>query len=402
MTVAKAVCWSSLAFVAYSYCAYPLLIGLIGKFIRKPASGQPTLNDEGRTVSVIFTAFNEERTIERRLVELCNLLTAFPFPSEIILVSDGSTDKTGEIARRFADERVSIIELPENQGKSAALNAGCDAAKHAIFVFADSRQTWDANALAYLTEPFSDPSIGAVSGDLELKDSSGAMVGVGLYWRLEKWLRRQESLVHSTVGVSGSISAVRRNLFRCIPVGTILDDVYWPMRVVMQGFRVFHEKRAIAFDRLPESPRDEFRRKVRTLSGNFQLVALLPSLLSPIRNPIWFQFVSHKLCRLIVPWAMLALLVSSRVSEGLVYKIVFWGEIALVSLALGGFWKGVSKRLRLAGVASSFLVLNAAAWLAFWVWISGRSSRSWTKVAYGAPGPHSLETLNQTNLRNAP
>src|SRR5207237_4710179 len=167
-----------------------------------------------------------------------------------------------------------------------------------------------------LLENFADPSVGAVSGDLHLETSPGVLAGVGLYWRFEKWLRCRESLVDSQVGVTGAIAAVRRELFRPVPAGTLLDDVYWPMQVAMQGYRVVHDARARAFDRLPDSPRDEFRRKVRTLAGNFQLAALLPASLSPWRNPVWVQWVSRKLLRLVAPWALLGLLASCIAGDG--------------------------------------------------------------------------------------
>src|SRR5438132_2819396 len=118
------------------------------------------------------------------------------------------------------------------------------------------------------------------------------------------------------VGATGAISALRRELFRPIPAGTIVDDVYWPLQVALQGFRVVLDPRALAYDRLPERTRDEFRRKVRTLSGNLQLVARLPETLLPWRNPVWFQFVSHKLLRLVVPWALLGLLATSALLPG--------------------------------------------------------------------------------------
>src|SRR5205085_1989176 len=151
----------------------------------------------------------------------------------------------------------------------------------------------------------------AVSGDLVVIAGPGAVAGVELYWKLEKWLRRQESRVGAQVGVTGAICAVRRELFTPVPPGTILDDVYWPLGVVMRGYRVVHDSRALAYDRLPERVRDEFRRKVRTLAGNFQLAARLPAALLPWRNPIWGQFLSHKLARLVVPWALPVVLLTT-------------------------------------------------------------------------------------------
>jgi hypothetical protein len=189
------------------------------------------------------------------------------------------------------------------------------------------------------------------------------------------------------VGVSGSICAVRRELFRPIPRGVLLDDLYWPLQVVMQGRRVVHDERAIAYDRLPARPQDEFRRKVRTLSGNFQLATMLPQALLPWRNPIWAQFVSHKLLRLVVPWMLVVLLIASGLLDGPLYRTVFAVQVLFYGLAAVGLASRSGSRLRVAAVAGAFVVLNAAAWLAFWVWVSGRAGSAWSKVAYDAPLP---------------
>src|SRR5207248_11746164 len=190
---------------------------------------------------------------------------------------------------------------------------GCAAAAGDVLVFADVRQTWAPDALARLLENFADPSVGAATGNLVIERAPGVLDGVGLYWCFEKWLRERESRFASMVGATGAISALRRELFRPIPGGTVLDDAYWPLQVALQGFRVVLDPRAIAHDRLPERTRDEFRRKVRTLSGNFQLVGRLPAALLPWRNPVWLQLVSHKLLRLLVPWLLVPLLVLSAV-----------------------------------------------------------------------------------------
>ena len=144
-----------------------------------------------------------------------------------------------------------IIELSENEGKAQALSRGCAAAQGEILVFADARQRWAADALQRLLENFDRPGVGAVSGDLVIEAPPGVLAGVGLYWRYEKWLRRNEGRVHSTVGVSGSICAVRRQLFQADSPRVLLDDLYWPLEVVMQGRRVVYDGRALAYDRLP-------------------------------------------------------------------------------------------------------------------------------------------------------
>lgn len=375
--------WVCVVWVIYAYVFYPLLIGLMARFHGRPVC--PVGRYAG-SISIVLPAYNEEPSIERRLDELANLLAASGRDGEIIVVSDGSTDGTARSARRHVAWRVRVLELPVNVGKAEALTVGCAAALGDVVVFADARQRWATDALEHLLRNFNDPEVGAVSGDLIIETDSGIMSGVGLYWRYEKWLRRTESLVHSTVGVTGAISAVRRKLFQPIPKGTILDDVYWPLKIAMQGYRVVHEESAIAFDRLPERASDEFRRKVRTLSGNFQLLTRLPEALLPWRNPIWVEFLSHKIVRLAVPWALLAMLIISAILPAPTYQAAFLAQLAFYCLGMIGVLLGNRPQPRLTAGAGSFLVLNAAAWLAFWVWVTGRTAASWRKAKYVLDG----------------
>jgi biofilm PGA synthesis N-glycosyltransferase PgaC len=375
--VLEIIFWVCAGLTIYVYIGYPLLLGLLSRLRPRPARRERYTG----AVSIVVAAHNEEAHIGPRLRELLNRLRAAEVSGEIIVVSDGSTDKTAHEARAFAEEGVRVLEVTENRGKAAALSEGCKAAQHPILVFADTRQRWDKEALRYLLENFADPTVGAVSGDLVLESAPGVMAGVGLYWRMEKRLRKLETRLHSMVGVTGAICAVRHELFRAVPPGTLLDDVYWPMQVALQGYRVVHDERAHAYDRLPEKARDEFRRKVRTLSGNFQLVARLPETLVPWRNPLWWQFISHKLLRLAVPWALLGMLISSWFLSG-PYELAFWAQAAAFAVAVAGAVPILGKRLPLAGAMGSLMVLNTAAFMAFWVWLTGRAERSWHKVAY--------------------
>ena len=379
MSALEIIFWTCLACVLYAYAGYPVLLALWARWRRRP---EPQRRRFAGSVSIVLTAHNEEANLARRLDELAGLLEAAEVEREIIVVSDGSTDTTAAIARAFSRGRVRVVELETNVGKAVALSAGCAVAAHDVLVFADARQTWSPTALDRLLENFADPQVGAVSGDLIIESSPGVMAGIGLYWRFEKWLRKQESRLHSTVGVTGAISAVRRTLFRPIPPGTLLDDVYWPLRVVQQGYRVMHDNRAHAYDRFPEKARDEFRRKVRTLSGNFQLLTRLPSALLPWRNPVWLQWLSHKLLRLLVPWALLAMLAISAVMPGPLFLVAFRFQIICYVIGLSGLFPSVPRHLRPAGAAASFLILNAAAWLAFWTWTTGRAETSWKKISY--------------------
>jgi cellulose synthase/poly-beta-1,6-N-acetylglucosamine synthase-like glycosyltransferase len=376
--------------VVYTYLVYPALVLLLGRIRRRP---KPLRQCAPRSISVVIAAYNEEATIGRRLQELTELLAQCGLDGEIIVVSDGSTDRTAGIARSFDRARVRVLEVPTNGGKATALSQGCALAQNEIILFADARQSWSPEAIRLLLENFADPTVGGASGDLVMESGPGVLAGVGLYWRYEKWLRRAESRVHSTVGVTGAISAVRRELFRPIPSRTILDDVYWPLQVAMQGYRVVHDGRARAYDRLPARTKDEFRRKVRTLAGNYQLLTCLPAALFPWWNPIWFQFLSHKVCRLLVPWALLTVLGLSVVLTDPVVRVGLWAQFLFYLVGLLGIAAGPRNRFRIASAAGSFLILNAAAWLGFWVWVLGRTEGSWRKVSYAPPPMQPVEAL---------
>lgn len=222
MTALQVTFWMSAAVVGYAYVGYPLLVAALAAARRGrsgPAAGPPP-----RSVSVVIAAYNEEAAIGRRVGEFLDVLAGGGMDGELIVVSDGSTDRTAQAARgRVAATGragpTQVIDLPANSGKAAALSAGCRAATRDIIVFADARQSWPPETFDLLLENFADPTVGAVSGNLVVQSSAGVMSGVGLYWRYEKWLRRQESRAGSMVGVTGAVSAVRRELFRPIPAG---------------------------------------------------------------------------------------------------------------------------------------------------------------------------------------
>jgi biofilm PGA synthesis N-glycosyltransferase PgaC len=375
----KGLFWIGMSTVVYVYLLYPALIWVLAGLRRERRA--PGAVREPTLFSVVLAVHDEEARISARLDELVALIIATARRAEVIVVADGCRDATAALARSHPSPLVRVIELVENEGKARALSRGCELAQGDVLVFADARQRWAGAALQQLLQNFDRPEVGAVTGELVV-EAPGVLAGVGLYWRYEKWLRRNEGRLHSTVGVSGSISAVRKELFRPIPQGVLLDDLYWPLQVVMQGRRVVYEERAIAYDRLPKRPADEFRRKVRTLSGNFQLAARLPQALLPWRNPIWAQFVSHKLLRLVVPWMLLAVFVASSLLPEPLYRIAFLAQVICYGVALIALAGGPGARWRVATAAAGFVVLNAAAWLAFWVWVCGRTEGAWKKVAY--------------------
>jgi cellulose synthase/poly-beta-1,6-N-acetylglucosamine synthase-like glycosyltransferase len=239
-----------------------------------------------------------------------------------------------------------------------------------------------------MLQRFADPEIGAVSGDLKLRKNDGSLASVDFYWRLEKTIRINESRWDSSIGVTGAVCAVRKSLFKTLPQGAVLDDVYWPMAVVLQGRRVVHEPSAIAYDQLPDEIHGEYQRKLRTLTGNFQLMSLMPSLLLPWKNRVWFQFISHKSLRLVSPWLLLVAWGISFVLAGhALYACLFTSQTILLIVGLLAWNSTSMRRFRLFGIVASVFALNYAAWLAFWIWLAGGAALTWKKVKYIQPDP---------------
>jgi cellulose synthase/poly-beta-1,6-N-acetylglucosamine synthase-like glycosyltransferase len=336
--------WVSVLFVAYTYAGYPILLFLWSSLVRRPVRKRSNIGGgTWPTVSVVIAAHNEARHLPGRLRNL--LEQRYAGAVEIIVVSDGSTDSTPAVVRSFAG-RIRTLEVPRG-GKPSALNAGVATATSEILVFADARQRFDRDAIAELVANFDDPRVGGVTGALILdceQDSaavqSSAGEGVGLYWRYEKWLRRHESRIGSTLGATGAIYAMRRSLWQPLPPETLLDDVLAPMRIVLTGSRVVFDEHARALDRVVADNRAESRRKTRTLAGNYQILWLEPRLLIPFVNPVWLQYMSHKVGRLVVPWALISLLLTSLLlaTSHQVYAVALILQLGFYGLAALGGW----------------------------------------------------------------
>jgi cellulose synthase/poly-beta-1,6-N-acetylglucosamine synthase-like glycosyltransferase len=351
--------FSFLFLVFHTYVGYPLLLTM-WSMRRRPLLVRAYSTPR---VTIVIAAWNEERNIAAR-IENCLQQVYPPEMLEIIIVSDGSTDKTSSIVESFVSSGVSLVELETRMGKAVALNVGVAAAHGEIVVFADARQSFSTTAVRELVANFADPSVGAVSGELILESNTAgpAAEGVGLYWTIEKWIRQKEAVIDSIVGATGAIYAIRRDLFEALPPGTILDDLLTPMRIVMRGFRVVFEGRALAFDHVAHDYSNEFKRKVRTLAGNYQVISLCPGLIKPWSNRLCLQFVSHKVCRLVAPVALVGLFITNAAHLGGWYTVFMVIQLMGYTMALAGWWLSkMGVRERLTGAAFTFCLLNYAA-----------------------------------------
>lgn len=381
--------WASIALILYAYIGYPVYLCLRRGWRNLPVQKTPF----EPTISILIAAHNEAHNIACKLENLASL----DYPRrkiQIVIALDGCTDNTQEIIESFHKLPVTIAVVPEQRGKAVAVNAGLEKCTGQIVVFADARQQIEPGAIRSLLANFSDPGVGCASGELMIGDASSEATGYGLYWRIEKTVRRLESARGSVIGATGAFYAVRRDLIVSLPEGLLLDDVYQPMHVIKAGKRVVFESEARAWDLPASDAKAEFRRKVRTLTGNYQLLQLAPWLLRGA-NPARFEFISHKLLRLLVPFALIGVFVTSGLIPSVTYRTALLAQMVFYGLALLKILKiRLGALARIAEPASAFVVLNAAATVAAFEFIFRRHAlatlwRTTTSAADMPIGPAS-------------
>ena len=338
----------------YVLAGYPLLLRWLARHHPRPVQRQPI----EPAVSLIIVVYNGDRFLEAKLQSVL----ALEYPAErleIIVASDGSTDRTEEIAGRFADQGVSLLRLPRG-GKPAALNAAIPKARGEILVLTDVRQPLEPQSVARLVENFADPGVGVASGELLI--GAGARqeeADIGLYWRFETWMRESLSSVDSMFGATGPFYAIRRTLAVPIPGDSLLDDVYLPLAAYFQGYRLVMDSRARAYD-IPTSLDTEFRRKIRTLAGNYQILRAYPALLGP-GNRMWVHFMSYKFGRLLLPWLLLIFAAASFGLPSPWRGVALAGQAVFYGLALADAWILKPRLLKkVSSSAHTFLVMMIA------------------------------------------
>lgn len=318
---------AALVVVLYVLFLYPILLAIMARKNAIPVKKDSTL----RPVSFVLAVRNGEKFLARKL----RSILALNYPREqmqVIVVSDASDDATDQIARSFESEGVEFIRIPRG-GKCAALNAGVPAAVNEILVFTDVRQTLDRDCLRNAIACFGDPTIGAVSAELHIRSGeSEDERDTGLYWRYEVWLRKGMSAIGSTFGCNGPFYAMRRSLWMPIPTDTLLDDAWLPLTAMFKGYRLILEPTAKAYD-FPTALESEFRRKVRTQAGLYQILRVMPELLTS-RDPMRLHFLSGKFGRVLIPYCLIVIAVATFGLPKPLLKIVLWSQIAFYSVAL--------------------------------------------------------------------
>ncbi len=361
----------------YVYVGYPLLIGLWAKLRAHPPKKHP----HTPPVSLIIAAYNEASVITTKIENSLNL----DYPHlEIIVVTDGSSDNTPELARQY--EGITVLHSEERRGKSAAINRAVDHATGEILVFSDANAYYNPNAIRHLVDNFHDETVGCVSGRKTVLQQ-GSTVGdsEGLYWKYESFIKVSESAAHSSTGVVGEMIALRKSLYRPIPQHIINDDAFLAVSIWQQGYRVLYEPQAISWETPSASVRDDVIRRQRINAGRYQLM-FAPQLWLSAPLLVVFMLLSHKFSRLLLPFFMLGALCFNLLLLAFP-PIPWWLQLSLVGqllvygiAILGGIAEKIGIKNKGLRLAYYLVSSNGAALQGFFRFMRGKQTVLWEKA----------------------
>jgi cellulose synthase/poly-beta-1,6-N-acetylglucosamine synthase-like glycosyltransferase len=371
--------WVSLALTLYVYLGYPVLVALLAQFCR-PTPSEP---DYLPRLTLIIPARNEEQWIRHKLENTLEL----DYPREllqIIVASDGSTDRTVAIASRFESQGVEVAAFIDRHGKQDMLNRLAPRSTAEILVMTDTHVLLERESIRNLVRHFADPEVGCVTGRRLCIVQAGVPQGdgEGLYWRYESWIKRNESRVHSCLGAHGQLYAVRRAVFP--QVARVGEDFYIPMKIISAtGMRVLFEPEAISHTPAAANLGIEFERKTRAHVSFLLTLPMLPELLLPWRNPVWWQFISHHLLRMAMPLALGGMLVSSSLlaRRGNGYTWATCIQLAFyVMSAIGWFLAQRDIRIKIFYIPFYFVLANASLARALLRWPRRKYDYAWNRT----------------------
>jgi cellulose synthase/poly-beta-1,6-N-acetylglucosamine synthase-like glycosyltransferase len=410
-TAAEACLWASLAVVAYVYLLYPAAVWALSRcFGRRARPPVSTPDADLPRLSLLIAAYNEEAEIEARVR---NAL-AMDYPRdrlEIVVASDGSTDRTAEIVRRFAGQGVRLLDYRPRRGKASVLNRAFAELTGEVVMLSDANSHTDPGAARALVRWFRDPAVGVVCGRLVLTDPATGHNSDGLYWKYETFLKRCEGRLGALLGVNGALYAIRRGLFAPLPEGTVIDDMVLPLGARLRtGCALVYDGDAVAREETAPGVRAEFHRRARFGAGGFQTLGQLWRLLDPRRGWVAFTFLSHKVLRWLCPLALLGAAAANLALAGLsfytgvvveaggegeganlaladqsLYLGLLAGQAGFYLTALGAaFLPGRSAPVRVLRLATLFVGMNAALLVGLGRWLSGTQSAAWRRTGRAA------------------
>ena len=378
--VAELIFWTSAAALFYTYAGYPLLVLLVSSLRPRPVRSAP----HEPSVSVIITAYNEERDIRQKLENTLALRYA-PEKLEVIVASDCSTDATDEIVGEFAQRGVRLHRQAERLGKTAAQNAAVLKARGEIILFSDATTLYQPDVLEVMMPSFADQSVGCVAGRLVYVDPAQSGVGQGArsYWGYETFLKRHESRACSLIGASGCLYAVRRSAY--VPLyHEACSDFVIATVMVEQGLRAVYEPGAVCTEETNRQAAKELRMRVRVITQTFTDLWQHRGMLNPLRSGFYaVQLLSHKILRYLVPFFLILIFTSSLVlaPRSFFYALALAAQACFYAAALVSWaFEHVGVRVPLLSLPQYFVLANLAALLAFYQFLRGERYARWEPI----------------------
>ncbi len=350
--------WFFVILILYIYGGY-LIVLSIAVYLRRSSIRQELGCSEVPFVSVIVAAYNEEKSIGRRIENL--LEQNYPKDKlEIIVASDGSTDRTVEIAKQFLG--VKVLDFKENRGRAAVHNDAVKLAKGDILVFTDATTEFEKSFIKKIVKEFKNPSIGAACGRLIFRTKETSIsVSEGFYWKIETKIRIMENKLGIFASGTGACFAIKKNLFCPLDYREDIDDSL-PLQVVISGYKVIFSEGAIAYDIANTSFRSEIKARIRMTAKGLMGIIKRWGIKGWIKHPfVSWGLLSHKILRWFTPFFMLGAFLSNAflLNEGWIYKFAFIGQIAFYMLTVLGFVGELfKKRIPVASTIFSFCIAN--------------------------------------------
>jgi biofilm PGA synthesis N-glycosyltransferase PgaC len=378
-TAALIVFWGMLALVLYLYVGYPILLVLLGALRRGKGHHRGAFTPR---VSLIISAYNEEDVIHEKLLNSLSLDYP-PGLLEIVVASDGSTDRTTAIATEVAAAGVTVYAFPGRRGKNAVLNEVVPRARGEIVLFTDANGKFQRDALRKLVGHFADPQVGCVCGELIYASAGDNLVarGYDVYWRYDQYLKRLESRLSCLLGANGSIFAIRKHLYRSLP-GEVSNDMVLAIQIAAQGYTVIYEPEAISIEAGSQGAQEELQRRSRIVGrGILGIRTVLPDILQGRRFLLLWELMSRKFLRYCTPFLFLSLAVSNVFLLTGVYAWALAAQglfyfLALLSYAL----RRLGVTLRVLSIPHYFVLGNVAALLGWGKVVARRELVKWETV----------------------
>ena len=372
--IALLLFWLTAVLTLWTYFGYALALKILGFFFTRPVRKA----DISPGITIIITAHNEEKRIAQKIDNTLGI----DYPSdkrEIIVVSDGSTDRTEEIVRSYADRGVRLLAIPERHGKHYGQGQGIKTAAHDIIVLTDATTFLDRDGVKTIIRNFADESVGCVSSVDGLKSGDASGSGEGAYVNYEMTLRRLESAVGSLVGVSGSFFALRKHLCQGW-IDHLSADFFMPLLTYQQGYRAVLEPEAFGWYDVNRDPALEFRRKVRTIVHGLEVLFRFKKMLNPWQYGFYsFKLASHKLSRWLVPFYLAVFFAASLglSSSYPFYAVILWGQIAFYGLAAAGWLFKPLTGLALFRIPFFFVMANYSILVSWYYYRKGQEFVTW-------------------------